>query len=71
MKDETPLAGGAPPNTNRPETNTSFRTGWQFTTDERAPLWRGHWPMTRKKLRAMYGAYIDEFERYVAERRAA
>jgi hypothetical protein len=39
--------------------------------DYRAPLWRGRWPATPEKLRIRFERYVDEFENYIEQRRAA
>jgi hypothetical protein len=42
-----------------------------ISADFRAPLWRGRWPASPQKLRRRFELYVDEFERYIEERRAA
>jgi hypothetical protein len=61
QKNETPADTGASPN---------LTTG-QISSDFRAPLWRGRWPATPEKLRAQFERYVDEFEAYMEQRRAA
>jgi hypothetical protein len=61
MNNETPLAGGAPHNVCKQDRITDFRT----------PLWRGRDKPNMWKLRRRYELYVDEFERYAEQRRAA
>ncbi len=61
MKDETPLAGGAPHNVCKADRITDFRM----------PLWRGRDKKSTAKLRVRFERYVDEFENYIEQRRAA
>jgi hypothetical protein len=71
MNDETPRGHGAHrQNISAGEISRTVRT-MRWVPDERAPLWRGRWAATPETLRTRFENYVEAFEDFVSERRAA